>query len=251
MSLPGRPKGEYRSAQHEGTPVSKVAKRHLLMRARLNCALVLVAACAHAAALAQALIYTCTDDTGRRLTSDRPIPECLAKEQRVLNRDGSVRQVLAPTLTAEELAAREARERAAALVRAAQADAVRRDRNLLARYPNEAAHAKARETALDTVRLAIKATEQRLKELGVARKPLLLDSEFYVGKPLPARLQAALDSNQTASDAQRAAAQNQQAELERVNQLYDAELTRLRRLWAGAPAGSLAVAPGAASAARR
>ena len=25
MSLPGRPKGEYRSAQHEGTPVSRRA----------------------------------------------------------------------------------------------------------------------------------------------------------------------------------------------------------------------------------
>ena len=224
------------------------------MSTRRICAVALATALTTAGALAQPGIYTCTDDKGRRHTSDRPIPECLAKEQRVLNRDGSVRQVLAPTLTAEEQAAREARERAAAQARAAQADAVRRDRNLLARYPNEAAHAKAREGALDTVRLAIKATEQRLKELQAARLPLLQDSEFYQGKPLPARLRAALDSNQTASDAQRAAAQNQQAELERVNQLYDAELARLRRLWAGAPAGSLAaaaVAAPTASAARR
>ncbi len=221
------------------------------MSTRLICAVALAAALTTAVVQAQPGIYTCIDDKGRRHTSDRPIPECLAKEQRVLNRDGSVRQVLAPTLTAEEQAAREARERAAAQVRAAQADAVRRDRNLLVRYPNEMAHAKAREAALDTVRLAIKATEQRLKELGAARKPLLQDSEFYIGKPLPAKLRAALDSNQTASDAQRAAAQNQQAELERVNQLYDAELARLRRLWAGAPAGSLAAAVPAASASRR
>ncbi len=231
---------------------SKVAEPHLLERIPLNGALLLVAAWAHAAALAQGNIYTCTDDKGRRLTSDRPIPECLAKEQRMLNRDGSVRQVVVPTLSAEEQAAREARERATAQVRAAQADAVRRDRNLLARYPSEAAHAKAREGALDTVRLAIKATEQRLKELGASRKPLLEDSEFYAGKPLPAKLRAALDSNQTASDAQRAAAQNQQAELERVSQLYDVELARLRRLWAGAPVGSLAAATvPAASSARR
>ncbi len=224
------------------------------MSSRRICAVALATALTTAVVQAQPGIYTCTDDKGRRHTSDRPIPECLAKEQRLLNRDGSVRQVLAPTLTAEEQAAREARERAAAQARAAQADAVRRDRNLLARYPNEAAHAKAHEAALDTVRLAIKATEQRLKELQAARLPLLQDSEFYIGKPLPAKLRAALDSNQTASDAQRAAAQNQQAELERVNQLYDAELARLRRLWAGAPAGSLAaaaVAAPTASAARR
>jgi hypothetical protein len=35
-------------------------------------------------------IYTCIDDKGRRLTSDRPIAECNAREQQILNRDGSV-----------------------------------------------------------------------------------------------------------------------------------------------------------------
>ncbi|MBI3368521.1 MAG: DUF4124 domain-containing protein, partial [Burkholderiales bacterium] len=39
-------------------------------------------------------IYTCIDDKGRRLTSDRPIAECLAREQQVRNRDGSVKQVV-------------------------------------------------------------------------------------------------------------------------------------------------------------
>ena len=48
-------------------------------------------------------IYTCTDNQGRRLTADRPIPQCAHKEQQLLNGDGSVRAVLPPTLTAEEL----------------------------------------------------------------------------------------------------------------------------------------------------
>jgi hypothetical protein len=52
----------------------------------------------------------------------------------VLNSDGSVQRVLPPTLTAEERAERDAAERKAELERAAQADAVRRDRNLMARY---------------------------------------------------------------------------------------------------------------------
>ena len=38
-------------------------------------------------------IYTCTDSQGRRLTADRPIPECAHKEQQVLNGDGSVRAI--------------------------------------------------------------------------------------------------------------------------------------------------------------
>jgi len=40
------------------------------------------------------------------------------------------------------------------------------------------------------------------------------------------------------------AAANQAAELARINRLYDAELERLRRLWSGAPAGSLGPLPG-------
>jgi hypothetical protein len=193
-------------------------------------------------------IYTCIDEKGRRLTADRPIPECIGKGQQILNRDGSVRTVVPPTLTPEERAAHEQRERAAAEARTAQADAVRRDRNLMARYPNEAAHQRAREAALDTVRLAMKATEMRLRELAAERKPLADEAEFYVGKPLPPKLKAQMDANDAAVDAQRAAQTTQEAELVRINRLYDTELDRLRRLWAGAPAGSLGPLGGAVAA---
>ncbi len=188
-------------------------------------------------------IYTCIDDKGRRLTADRPIPECSAKEQQVLNRDGSLRAIHPPTLTADERADKEARERAEKEARAAASDAVRRDRNLMARYPTEAAHNRARESALDSVRLAVKATELRMRELATERKPLRDEAEFYQGKPLPPRLKAAIDANDAAADAQRAAATNQETELGRINKLYDAELERLRKLWGGAPAGSLGPLP--------
>jgi len=214
---------------------------------RLLCwaALGALAAAAHAqgSGASGAGIYSCVDAQGRRLTSDRPIPECIGREQRVHNRDGSLQRVLPPTMTAEERAEREAAERREAQARAAQADAVRRDRNLVARFPDEATHLKARENALDTVRLAMRATERRIKELAAERKPLLDEAEFYKGRALPQRLKQQLDANDAAVDAQRQAAVTQQAELERINKLYDAELDRLRRLWAGAPPGSLGPAP--------
>ena len=47
-------------------------------------------------------IYTCSTPDGRRLTSDRPIPECQSREQRVLNSDGSVRRMLPPAMSPEE-----------------------------------------------------------------------------------------------------------------------------------------------------
>lgn len=191
-------------------------------------------------------IYSCVTADGRRLDRDRYIDECRDREQRILNRDGSLRRVIPPTLTAEEAAEAEARARRAAVERAARADAVRRDRNLLARYPDEAAHQRARVAAADTVRAAIRTTENRLRDLAAERKPLTSEAEFYVGKPLPGKLKGQLDANDAAVEAQRSSALNQQAELDRINRLYDAELERLRRLWAGAPAGSLGALPAVA-----
>ncbi len=200
-------------------------------------------------------IYTCTDPQGRRLTSDRPIIECINREQRVLNRDGSLQRVIPPTLTAEERARREAEERRADVARAAQADAVRRDRNLMSRYPDENAHRRAREAALDTVRLAIKGTEVRMRELAADRKPLRDESEFYQGRQMPVRLRQMIDANDAGLAALRQATITQELELVRINGLYDQELERLRHLWSGAAPGSLppvaaAVKPSASSATR-
>jgi len=199
-----------------------------------------------------AAIYSCIDASGRKLTSDRPIAACSDREQRELRPDGSVKRVVPPTPTADERAEQEARERQAALDRAAHQDAIRRDRNLMSRFPNEAAHHKARGKALDDMRNSVALSERRLAALSAERRPLMDEAEFYVGKPLPLKLRQLLDANDAATDAQRVLIQNQQAEIGRVNALFDAELAHLKKLWGGAPAGSLgavAAADGAASAA--
>jgi hypothetical protein len=196
-------------------------------------------------------VYSCVTADGRRLTSDRYIAECSNREQRVLNKDGSLRRVVPPVMSAEERAEREAQERRAEAERAAQKDAIRRDRNLVNRYPDEAAHQRAREASLDSVRAAVKTSEQRMKELDAERKPLLEEAEFYKGKHMPAKLKQQLEANQAAADAQRDVIATQQAEMERINRLYDAELTRLKRLWAGAPYGSLTADSGPSAPARR
>ena len=69
-------------------------------------------------------IYTCTTPDGRRLTSDRPIAECQAREQRVLNSDGSVRKMLPPAMSPEEQSAFDQRKRMEEVQRAAQQDAI-------------------------------------------------------------------------------------------------------------------------------
>lgn len=196
---------------------------------------------------ALAAIYSCIDASGKRLTSDRPIAECHNREQRLLNADGSTRRVVAPDLTADERAEAEAAERRAALARSAQQDAVRRDRNLVARFPNEAAHRRAREAALADLRKSVQASEQRIAALARDRKPLLEEAEFYKGRALPLTLKQALAANDAGVEAQRSLVQNQEAEAQRINALFDVELARLRRLWAGAPPGSMGASPGTAT----
>lgn len=184
-------------------------------------------------------IYTCTDAKGRKLTSDRPIIECLDREQRVMNRDGSTRSVLPPSLTADERAELEAKERRKAQERLAQQDAIRRDRMLLARYPTEAEHRRAREAALDDVRKAVENSHKRIAELDKERKPLLDEAEFYKGKALPAKLKQSIEFVDVAVDAHKTLIANQQAEIQRINYIFDQELERLRRLWGGAAPGTL------------
>lgn len=201
--------------------------------------LTLAAPVAWAQATGSAPIYTCTDAAGKKLTSDRPIVECNAREQRVLNADGSVRSVRPPTMTADERAAAEERERESAAERTRQQEAVRRDRNLVARYPNEAAHRRQRELALDDLRKSLRQSEARLIALATERKPLATEAEFYVGKRLPLKLKQALDANDVSVEAQKSLVQTQQIEILRIDGLYDNELGRLKKLWGGAQAGSL------------
>jgi hypothetical protein len=185
-------------------------------------------------------IYSC-EVNGKRVTSDRPIPECISREQRVHNSDGSVREVRPPVPTADERAEIEAREQQAALVRAQQREAIRRDRNLLQRFPNEAAHKKAREAALDDVRKSLKVSESRLAALEKERKPLMDETEFYVGRQMPLKLRQSIDANDAATEAQRNLVTNQKAEIVRIDKIYDDELERLRRLWNGAMPGSMGI----------
>ncbi len=196
-----------------------------------------------AAAWAAAAIYQCVDSAGKRLTSDRPIAACTDREQRQLNPDGSTKRVIPPSMTSEERSASESLERAEHAKRVTKKDEIRRDRMLVSRFPNEAAHQAAREVALNDARRAVRISEVRITALAVERQPLTDESEFYVGKALPPKLKQLLDANDAAVDAQRSLLQNQQEEIIRINANFDVELERLRRIWSGATPTSAGVVP--------
>lgn len=195
-------------------------------------------------------IYTCVDAQGRTLTSDRSIAECNSRNQLLRNRDGSVKAVVPPVPTADERAEAEVRLRREAAARASLQEATRRDRNLLSRYPDEAAHMKAREAALDDVRQAVKVSQDRVAALARDRKPLENELEFYKKKTPPGKLLEQLDANDAAVDAQKDLVRNLESERERIVANFDQELARLRKLWAGATPGSLGPIDAVASASR-
>jgi len=188
-------------------------------------------------------IYVCTDDDGRLITRDRYIQECRHKEQRILNRDGSLRMRVPPTLTAEERAEAERQERERRDREEAKKDSLKYDQLLLRRFPDEAAHQRAREKALEPSRAAIQSAEARLRELATERRKLNDEVEFYRGRLVPVALRQQIEGNEAQADAQRTSIKNQQAEQTRIHKLFDAELERLRRLWKGAMPGSLGPPP--------
>ena len=203
---------------------------------------------AQAAEPPQLRIYRCEID-GKKVTRDRPIAECADRIQYLLNADGSVRSEIQPTLTVEEREKKEQADLAREIRENKAKQEIRADRNLMQLYPNEAAHGKARDKALNEFRLSVKNLEARIALLQKERKPLLDEAEFYVGKSLPGKLKSALEGNEVSLEAQKALVQNQQAEVVRINATYDVELARLRKLWAGAAPGSLGPMPGTQQAA--
>ena len=178
-------------------------------------------------------VYTCVDAKGRKLTSDRPIPECTDREQKVLNPSGTVRAKVGPTLTAQEKAEQDQLIKREAEERGRQAEEKRRDRALLTRYPSKQVHDKERQEAIGGINVVIQAAAQRLTELINQRKGIDEEMEFYKKDPskAPAYLRRQLEENIQSQSVQIRFINEQKAEVERVNVRFDEELGRLRQLW--------------------
>lgn len=179
-------------------------------------------------------IYSCVDGAGRKITADRPIAECIDRSQREINPSGTVKRVVGPSLTAQEKAAQEQKDKAAAEVRAREAEEKRRDRALLLRYPNRAVHDKERAEALEQIEAVIKAASKRTTELAGQRKAIDADFEFYKSdrSKAPAPLKRRLEENDSSVAVQKRFIADQDTEKKRVNMRFDEELVKLNQLWA-------------------
>ena len=192
-----------------------------------------VAMCAPWLVAAQG-IYTCVDSRGRRLTHDRPIPDCIDREQKELNASGTVKRSIGPTLTEREAEQQELRQRREAEERARAQDGRRRDRALLARYKNQAAHDAERADSLRQVDDVIAIARRRLVDLAQQRSRLDAELEFYKHDPasVPPVLKQRLADQAADVATQYRFIADQEQEKQRIHQRFDIELQRLRQLWA-------------------
>lgn len=203
-------------------------------------------------------IFTCVDKHGRRLTADRPIPECLDREQRELSPSGMTRRQIGPSLTELERAAQDAQRRKEAEERARVVEERRRERVLVARYPDKPAHDVERAAAIRLVDDVTSTAEKRIAELKAERKKFDGEMEFYKKDPnkAPMTLRRKIAENDDSLAEQQRFIAGQDQEKRRVHARFDNELAQLRKLWdaqkvpalaSGTPASETPATPAAAS----
>ena len=186
-----------------------------------------------AQAQAQSGIYTCIDAKGRKLTSDRPIAECVDREQKLLNPSGTVKAKVAPTLTAQERADADAKEKQDAEAHALVIEEKRRERALLIRYPSKEVHDKERAEALEQIVAVVQAASKRVEDLLRDRRKADEEMEFYKKDPnkAPPSLRRQIEDIAQSVAVQKRFIGEQENEIRRVNTRFDEDLVRLKQLW--------------------
>lgn len=186
-------------------------------------------------AQAQTRIYTCTTSTGKVITSDRPITECMDRPQRELRPDGTVRRVIQPQLVGEDRLKAEEEKKRREQEEQARLEQARRDKAILGAYQTEADVEAARKRSVRLPEDIIHASEQRLAEYQATHDQLLAKAGSRGVAALTARDQRQLEDLAESIAAEKALVVRQNEELKRINARFDADLQRFRELTARQP----------------
>lgn len=183
-------------------------------------------------------IYTCIDARGRMLTSDRPIPTCMDREQRVLTPGGTVKAIIAPRLSEREQEALAEKARQQAAQRERELHERRKDDALVMRYPDRRSHDEERAEQLAQIDMLRGLVFERMKELQKQRAALKQELEFYDNdlSKAPHLLRQQFADNEESQKLQESMLRQQEAEKRKINEKFDEELRRLEPRWASKPA---------------
>ncbi|MEP6607450.1 MAG: hypothetical protein ABJA83_02090 [Burkholderiaceae bacterium] len=149
-----------------------------------------------------------------------------------MNRDGSVRRVLARPLTVEEQRARAVEAKKKLEEDERQLAQRRRDKSLLEAYATDEEIEAVRAKSLESSNQLIARASQRLSGLRDQRKKLDDEAEFYKKRVLPDGIKRSYVSIDQQLSAEEKVIQDARNEILRINERFDLEKKRFRELLA-------------------
>lgn len=174
-------------------------------------------------------MYKCVDARGKTYYTQIPPPECLGRDTQELNKAGILKKSERQPSPAEIRAREEASKK-----KVEQDEKTREERRraqaLLATYPSERDIEEARARALKEAEAAIAETEKRVANAHKRKKELESEKEFFVKKPLPAKLKQEISNNEIDIKNQTALLDAKKKEIGAINAKYDDEKRRYAEL---------------------
>lgn len=183
-------------------------------------------------ALPVAARITCCDIDGKRTCGDPPPPQCINKAHTVFDKGGVAKEVEAP-LTMEQRAARDAAAARKKEEEKKAAEQERKDSALRNSYSSTQEIDHARDRAIADIEKNAEQAQNRLETALKKQKSLEQEQEFYLKKPLPARLQAQIRDNDSEIAAQQKALEQKDADIAAVKERFAADKQRYVRITAG------------------
>jgi Domain of unknown function (DUF4124) len=173
-------------------------------------------------------MYKCKDAQGNTYYTEIPPAACLGRETDVLDKSGVVVRKNEPTkaLTPEQEAAREAAAKKKAEADEKAMEDRRKNMALLNTYASEKDIDEARARALDETQAAIVETQKRIEGAQARQKDLAAEKEFYVKKPMPAKLRQDISNNDIEIKTQTELLDAKKKQIGVINAKYDDDKQR-------------------------
>jgi hypothetical protein len=170
-------------------------------------------------------VFCCTDN-GHQVCGDTLPPQCFNKSYRELSPQGTVRRLVEAPLTPEQLARREAEEKARRAEQARLRAEQRRNQSLLETYASVADIDARRDRAVDAVQQELKQAEARYSQLMVKRQELQREAEFYQKRPMPPTLASSLRESDSELGAQVAVIESKRKDIEAIRTRFEQDRSR-------------------------
>ena len=178
-------------------------------------------ALAGSANAAGAKLYCCTDAADKYICGDILPHACYGRGYRELGSDGRLLREIAPPMTAEQRARRDAEEEAHRQEAIAQKEQRLKDQALLDMYASVDDIEAIRKRTLDEIHKSISVAEEQIAEIKALRQKFEDEAEFYKTKAMPSEIEKGLSSTELELKSQEAIIEARKKELTTLQAKFD------------------------------